>query len=255
MSRSSLSVVVITYNEAHRIGRCLESVAGVADEMVVVDSGSTDTTVEIAERCGARVVHQPFLGYIEQKNYATEQARYDWVLSLDADEVLTDGLREEIRKAVDAPSCQGYSMPRLTCFCGHWVRYGGWYPDRKLRLYDRRFGRWTGTNPHDQYKLQDGSKEARLSGDLLHYSYDSLSDHLKQIDRFSLIGATALYERGKRSSILKMLVKPLARFVRGYFLQTGFLDGLTGLVIAANSAHAVFLKYYRLYRIQHQKAA
>ena len=255
MSRPTLSVVVITYNEAHRIGRCLESVVGIADEMLVVDSGSTDATVEIAERCGARVLHQPFLGYIEQKNYATGQASHDWVLSLDADEALSDELREEIRKVLEAPVYQGYSMPRLTCFCGHWVRHGGWYPDRKLRLYDRRFGRWTGINPHDQYKLQEGSKEARLSGDLLHYSYDSLSDHLKQIDRFSLIGATALHERGKRSGILKMLVKPLARFFRGYILQAGFLDGLTGLVIAANSAHAVFLKYYRLYRIQHQKPA
>lgn len=255
MSRPLLSIVVITFNEAHRIGRCLESVAGLANEILVVDSGSTDETVKIAERCGARIVHQPFLGYIEQKNFATGQAAHDWVLSLDADEVLSEELRAEIERVLKAPEHQGYSMPRLTSFCGHWVRHGGWYPDRKLRLYDRRFGSWTGINPHDQFKLREGSKEFRLSGNLLHYSYDSLSDHLKQIDHFSLIGAKALYDRGKRSTLLKMLFNPLARFVRGYILQAGFLDGFTGLVIASNSAHAVFLKYYRLYRIQHQKPA
>jgi glycosyltransferase involved in cell wall biosynthesis len=251
MSRPSLSVVIITYNEAHRIARCLESVAGIADEMLVVDSGSDDDTVRISQQCGARVIHQPFLGYIEQKNFATTQASHDWVLSLDADEVLTETLRSSIAEVMKAPVVQGYSMARLTNYCGHWVRHGGWYPDRKLRLYDRRCGRWAGVNPHDCFRLQADCTELKLQGDLLHYSYDSISDHIRQIDRFSMIGAEALNARGVKSSRLKLLYKPMARFIRGYFFQAGFLDGLTGLIIAVNSAHAVFLKYFRLYRIQH----
>lgn len=241
-----LSVVVITFNEAGNIRRCIDSVRALASEILVVDSGSTDGTPDLARKYGATVVHQPFLGYIEQKNFATSKAGFDWVLSLDADEALTPELSSEIHQVLTSPMFKGYTMPRLTNYCGHWVRYSGWYPDRKLRLYDRRYGLWNGVNPHDRYDLHKGLKTGSLQSDLLHYSYTSLSDHLRQIDRFSAIGAKALYDKGIRSSLLKILVKPPARFLRAYIVHSGYRDGWTGLVIAANSAHAVFLKYLRL---------
>jgi len=247
-----LSVVIITFNEERNILRCLQSVEGMYEEIIVVDSGSTDRTVEICERKGARVIHQPFLGYIEQKNFAMNQASGDWLLSLDADEALTPELKEEILKVLSDPKAQGYMMNRITNFCGHWVKHSGWYPDRKLRLYEKGKGEWAGTNPHDHYDLHSG-KAVQLNGDLLHYSYETISDHLKQIDRFSAIAAQALYKKGASSSIAKMIYKPVARFLKYYVVRSGFRDGLTGFIIAVNSAHAVFLKYLRLYYLQKGK--
>lgn len=246
MESISLSVVIITFNEAGNIRRCIESVCELGSEILVVDSGSTDGTVDLAREAGATVMNQPFLGYIEQKNFATSKARFDWVLSLDADEALTPELSAEIHQVLKNPAFKGYTMPRLTNYCGNWVRHSGWYPDRKLRLYDRRHGAWAGVNPHDRYDLESGFKAGALQNDLLHYSYNSLSDHLRQIDRFSAIGAKALYDKGVKSSLLKVLIKPTARFLRAYVVHSGYRDGWTGLVIAANSAHAVFLKYLRL---------
>ncbi len=249
-----LSIVIITYNEEHNIRRCLESVQGVGNEILVVDSGSLDGTADICRELGATVIEQDFLGYIEQKNFATSKAKNDWVLSLDADEALTPELKSSILKLFPQPGADGYTMNRLTNYCGAWVRHGGWYPDVKLRLYNRNAGQWTGINPHDRFRLNLGSKMLHLQGDILHYSYASLSDHLKQIDRFSTIGAISLLNQGKHSSIAKILYKPLARFLRHYVIKAGFLDGLTGYTIALNSAHAVFLKYLRLYYLQKDKS-
>ncbi|MBL7923338.1 MAG: glycosyltransferase family 2 protein [Bacteroidia bacterium] len=249
----ALSVVIITFNEEKNIRRCMESVAGLGDEILVVDSGSTDGTVEIARSLGATLVHQPFLGYIEQKNFATGKASHDWVLALDADEALSSELKADIARVMQEPSVKGYTMNRLTCYCGVWVRHGGWYPDVKLRLYQRSAGTWAGTNPHDRYRFHEETVTMQLKGDILHYSYSSLSDHLKQIDRFSTIGARALYEKGETGSLLKLFYKPPARFIRNYILRRGFLDGLTGFIIGVNSAHAVFLKYLRLYYLHQGK--
>ena len=242
-----LSVVLITLNEAGNIRRCLESVKDLADEILVVDSGSTDGTRELAASLGAHVIHQDFLGYIEQKNFATSRAVNQWVLSLDADEALSPELKESIRSAMVNPAASGYAMNRLTNYCGAWVRHGGWYPDRKVRLYRKDAGRWEGVNPHDRYTLFDGARPQWLKGDLLHYSYHSITDHLRQIDHFSSVGARALYAKGVSSSLLKIFYKPVARFIRNYVIKGGFRDGMTGLVIGINSMHAVFLKYLRLY--------
>lgn len=249
----ALSVVIIAFNEAAQISRCINSVQGLADEILVIDSGSSDETVSICLSLGARVIHQPFLGYIEQKNFATEKAENEWVLSLDADEALSPELIESIRETMNAPQFDGYYLNRLTNYCGYWVRHSGWYPDKKIRLYLRSKGSWTGVNPHDRYDLIKGASCGNLTGDLLHYSYNTLSDHIRQIDRFSAIGAKALYLKGVRSSLLKLLYKPPARFIRHYIVWSGYRDGLTGLVIALNSAHAVFLKYLRLYFLQRGK--
>ncbi len=249
----ALSAVVITFNEEKNIRRCLQSVRELCDEMLVVDSGSTDATVAICTAMGAKVIHQDFLGYVEQKNFAAEQAKNDWVLSLDADEVLTPELIASIAEIFPQPVAKGYTMNRLTDYCGKWVRHGGWYPDVKLRLFNRKEGAWSGINPHDRYVLKHQARPVHLAGDILHYSYQSISDHLRQIDHFSRIGAKALYDRGEKSNLLKLLYKPPARFLRNYILRRGFLDGMTGLVIGVNSAHAVFLKYLRLYYLQKGK--
>lgn len=248
-----LSVVIITYNEEPNIRRCLESVEGLGDEILVVDSGSLDNTADIARSMGATIIEQPFLGYIEQKNFATAKAKNNWVLSLDADEALTPELKAAILAIFPEPKAHGYTMNRFNNYCGTWVRHSGWYPDMKLRLYDRRKGAWTGVNPHDRYRMKLGSTTHHLKGDLLHYSYTSISDHLKQIDRFSHIAALSMHNKGQRSSIAKILYKPLARFLRHYLFKAGFLDGLTGFIIAINGAYAVFMKYLRLYYLQNDK--
>jgi glycosyltransferase involved in cell wall biosynthesis len=248
-----LSAVIITYNESAKIGRCIDSLVEIADEILVVDSCSTDNTVAICEQRGARVIIQPFLGYIEQKNFAMKQARHDIILSLDADEALSAELLGSLKQLKQQNNFTGAAtMNRLTNYCGYWVRYGGWYPDIKLRLVDRKLGSWSGVNPHDKLEVQKQVKITWLHGDILHYSYDSLNDHLEQIKRFSSIGAEALYGKGERSNLFKILINPVARFVRNYILRRGFMDGFFGYVIARNSSHAVFLKYVKLYLLQQQ---
>ena len=251
---STLSAVIIAFNEERNIRRCLESLQGVANEILVVDSGSTDQTTAIAERLGAKVVQQPFLGYIEQKNFANDCATGEWILSLDADEALSPELKASVIKTMQQPNGAGYTMNRLTNYCGDWVRHSGWYPDKKLRLFRKGDGHWTGINPHDRYELFGNAVPLHLPGDLLHYSYHTISDHLRQIDRFSAIGAKALYDKGVKANLLMLLYKPVARFLRSYVVWSGFRDGLTGFIIAVNSAHAVFLKYLRLYYLQKGKS-
>ena len=243
----SLSVVIITFNEERNIGRCLDALGDIADEVLVVDSFSTDETVSICESRCARVVQHAFEGYVEQKNFATTQARFDHVLQLDADEVLTDELRSSIREAKQNWQGAGYTLARLTNYCGTWVRHGGWCPDRKLRLYDRRLGRWTGLLLHERYEVSGGQNIGVLAGDLLHYSYDSVAQHVAQLNRFTSIAAEELALRGKRSTTLfHLLLKPIWKFMHGYFLRLGFLDGFAGLCIASISAAGVFLKYAKL---------
>lgn len=242
-----LSVVIITYNEERNIARCLEAVRGVADEVVVVDSFSTDNTVAICEQLGARVVQHTFEGYVQQKNYATAQARHDYVLQLDADEVLTEELRQSILEAKQNWQHAGYTLARLTNYCGSWVRHGGWYPDRKLRLYDRRLGQWEGLLLHERYEVTLGQSVGQLRGDALHYSYDSVEQHVQQLNRFTSIAADELWLRGKRRvSVFHLLLKPWWKFVHGYFFRLGFLDGFAGLSIATISAWGVFLKFAKL---------
>jgi glycosyltransferase involved in cell wall biosynthesis len=240
-----LSVVIITYNEERNIGRCLASLMDIAEEVVVLDSFSTDGTEAIVRSHGARFEQHAFDGHIEQKNRAIGLASHPFVLSLDADEALDDVLRESIRKAKGSTG-DGYTMNRLTNYCGSWIRHGGWYPDVKLRLWDSRKGRWTGTNPHDRYEMDKGARLGHLAGDLLHFSYYSLGDHLKQVDYFTDIMAKELHTRGRRASWTKLLLSPASKFFGDYFIRLGLLDGWHGFVIAIISAHAAFLKYAKL---------
>jgi len=241
-----LSVVIITLNEEKNIGRCLESVKGIADEIVVVDSGSTDNTIEICRRLKARVVHHPFEGHIQQKNWAISQANFHHILSLDADEALSEQLRDSILSVKKNWKRDGYRFNRLTNYCGKWIRHGSWYPSKKLRLWDSRKGKWKGENPHDKFIMEKGSRTKHLKGDLLHYSYYSIEAHVEQINYFSDILADTMFRSRKRVNFFIILAHPLWRFFRDFFIKFGFLDGFTGLIITVNSSHETFLKYIKL---------
>lgn len=245
-----LSAVIITFNEERHIARCIDSLREVADEIVVVDSLSTDRTREICLEKGVRFVSHAFEGYVAQKNFAVSQATNEHVLSVDADEILSDVLARSINDVRSRWMFDAYYMNRRTDYCGKWVLHGGWYPDRKIRLFRKQAGSWEGLRLHESYRVKEGMRIGYLEGDLLHYSYGSVSEHLRQIDRFSLIAAEELFEKGVRSNVFKVFFRPPAKFISTYLLKRGFLDGWTGLIIACNSAHGVFLKYLRLLRLQ-----
>jgi glycosyltransferase involved in cell wall biosynthesis len=252
---NKLSAVIITFNEERNIRRCLESLKDVADELVVVDSFSSDNTEKICLEMGARFEKHAFEGYIEQKNYALSRATHDFVISLDADEALSPELKSSVAKAKHSMQFDGYSMNRLTNYCGKWIHHSGWYPDRKLRMINRKKGKWAGVNPHDKLMLQEGSAIQHLKGDLLHYSYYTFEEHQKQVEKFSTIAANAMHKQGLHSGIFKILLKPVARFIKSYFIKLGFLDGKAGLTIAVQTARAAYLRYLKLYKLQRTSAS
>jgi glycosyltransferase involved in cell wall biosynthesis len=242
-----LSVVIITFNEEKNIARCIDSVKPVADEIVVLDSYSTDATREICEGRGALFFQHKFDGHIEQKNRAIMLAKYPHILSLDADEALDETLQQSILQIKQDWQKEGYYMNRLTNYCGHWVRHSHWYPDKKLRLSDSRKGHWTGENPHDKYELFSGDKQAgRLKGNILHYSYDNTRDHYKQIEYFTNIAAEKFFLQKRKAPRYKLIVNPLAKFLDHFIFHLGFLDGKTGYQIAKISAYATWLKYKKI---------
>ena len=243
-----LSVVIITLNEEKNIARCLESVKKVADEILVVDSLSTDKTKDICERYNVRFVEQKFLGYVEQKNFALKLATNEYVLSLDADEALDEKLIQEILKLKSNFKLNGYSFNRLTMYNGFWVRHCGWYPDTKLRLVKKDLAVWVGNNPHDALTVQGES--GKLEGDLLHYSYDSISAHVLQTNKFSTIEAQSLISKGKRATIGKLVTRPALQFFKDYILKKGFLDGRYGFIICFINSLYVLLKYAKMMDIQ-----
>jgi len=248
-----LSAVIITRNEERNIGRCLASLKGIANDIVVLDSFSTDRTEAIAKEHGARFFQHAFDGHIEQKNRAITHAKHPWVLSLDADEALDERLARAIGDAMGSPTADGYTMNRLTNYCGGWIRHGGWYPDTKLRLWDSRKGRWTGVNPHDRYEMEGGTRIAHLPGDILHYSYDSIEDHYRQVEYFTTIAAKAYSDRGKSAPLAKRLFSPVVKFIGDYLFRLGFLDGTRGFTIARISAYATWLKYQKLHALRVQR--
>lgn len=246
-----LSVVIITFNEERNIGRCLDAVQDIADDIVVLDSFSTDRTQEICKAKGARFFQHTFDGHIEQKNRAITHALYPYVLSLDADEAPSETLKQSILAAKKNWQYDGYSMNRLTNYCGQWIKHCGWYPDTKLRLWDSRKGKWGGVNPHDKYELTDQSATtAHLVGDLLHYSYYTVEEHYRQADKFSTIAAKALFEKGKTSSLFLAAIKTGAKFIRNYIIKLGFLDGYYGFVICRISAGETWQKYTKLHQLK-----
>jgi glycosyltransferase involved in cell wall biosynthesis len=236
-----ISATIITYNEERNIARAIESLR-CSDEIVVVDSGSSDRTVEIAEKLGARVVESAWRGYAGQKNHASEQATHDWILSIDADESLSEALEGEIwQLKKNGPEFDGYTMPRLAQYLGKWILHSGWYPDRKIRLFDRRKARWVGDFVHESVAL-DGPV-GHLEANLLHFTCDSLSEHLKTMDRYTTLAAEQLVSRGRKVGLSQLLLDPPWTFFRTFLLQRGFLDGVEGISIAYMAALYQFLKF------------
>lgn len=250
-----ISAVVITLDEERNLGRCLDSLRGVADEVVVLDSGSRDGTERIARERGAAFVHQDWLGYGPQKNAAVARASCEWVLSLDADEALSDELRASLlRVKAEGPSADAYEMNRLNWYCGRFLRHSGWYPDRKLRLWRKGAARWSDVSIHELAEAAPGARRAWLPGDLLHYTIHDRAQHLGTIERFTTLSAEALLREGREKDAWKRFVSPAASFLRGYVLKLGFLDGLAGWHVCRLSAYATWLKYEKLRRLARARA-
>jgi len=242
-----ISAVIITFNEEKNIERCLQSLDGIADEIVVVDSFSKDKTKEICEKFNVKFIEHAFYGHIEQKNYAITQAQNPYILSLDADEAIDEQLKKAILKVKNNWDHDGYSMNRLTNYCGKWIKHCGWYPDVKLRLWDARKGKWGGDNPHDKFEFQTKNETVlHLKGDILHYSYYTLNDHYKQVRYFTDILSQAQFKRGKKAPLIVLVFSPVVKFFKDYIIKLGFLDGWAGLKICSISAYATFTKYKKL---------
>jgi glycosyltransferase involved in cell wall biosynthesis len=240
-----VSVTIITKDEAANIEACLRSVSW-ADERIVVDCGSRDETVSLAERMGARVVRRDWPGYAAQKNVASAEAAHDWVLSIDADERVTPELAAEIRARLATPPTEaGFRIPRVTFHLGRWIRTTDWYPDPQLRLYDRRRARWQARRVHESVAA-DGPV-GRLSSELQHYAYRDIAHHHATMDRYTTLAADELFDAGRRAGLLDLVVHPPAAFLRNYVLRRGVLDGAPGLIISAMNAHYVFLKFAKLW--------
>jgi len=240
-----ISVVIITYNEEANIRRCLEAVSKVADEIIVVDSFSADATPEICGQMNVRFFSQPWEGYSAAKNFGNSQAKHEYILSIDADEVVSEELSRSILTVKN--SLKGaYKFNRLTNYAGKWVRHCGWYPDAKIRLFPRSEAKWEGDFVHETLWVNESLPVTHLKGDLLHYSYHSKADHEKRIEKYSSLHAEKMFAEGKKGGLFPLILSPIAKFSRNYFFQLGFLDGCTGLTICRLSAKAVYLKYKKL---------
>ncbi|MCC7032475.1 MAG: glycosyltransferase family 2 protein [Acidobacteria bacterium] len=242
---TGVTATIITFNEAVNIEAALVSLS-FADEIIVVDSQSTDDTVAIARKYTDKVFVRPWPGYVAQKNFAAEQASHDWIVSLDADERISPALAEEMR-ALDAGPTAGYRVPRVTFHLGRWLRSTDWYPDFQLRLYDRRRARWTGRHVHESVKA-DGPV-GRLSGEILHYPYRDVSHHIQTMDRYTTLAARQMFEDGRRAGWWDLATHPPAAFLRNYLLRGGFRDGVPGLIVSAMNARYVGLKLAKLWEL------
>ncbi|MEG2178795.1 MAG: glycosyltransferase, partial [Bacteroidales bacterium] len=241
-----ISAVVITYNEEKNIDKCLSSLKGMVDDIVVVDSFSTDKTKEICLQYDVNFYEQAFLGYGKQKNKGHELALHDWILSIDADEVLDSDLRIAIQELKNEDANFAYQTKRLTNYCGEWIYHCGWYPDIKIRLFNKNVAQWSEDLIHETLIFSKPTPIKPLAGHLLHYSYHTISDHLKQADKFTTLTALAAQQAGKKANILSLVFRPCWKFIRDYFLKLGFLDGYAGFTVCSISAFATFLKYSKL---------
>ncbi len=254
MQLVKLSAVIITFNEEKNIKRCLDSLVKVADEIVVVDSFSKDKTEEICKGYNVRFIQNPFAGHIQQKNFAMNQASFDFILSLGADEELSPELSQSILNAKKNWQGDAYKINRLTSYCGKWIRHCGWYPDNKIRLWDRRKGNWKGENPHDRVIMNDGAKGIFIEGDILHYSYYTFSELVIQMEKFSTIAASEAYQKDKKIFYpFHIVVYPFLRFLNVYLLKLGILDGYEGFVISVMDSFYRFSKYNKLYMLRRNR--
>jgi glycosyltransferase involved in cell wall biosynthesis len=251
-----ISATTITFNEEDNIRASCESLSW-ADEIIVVDSQSSDQTREIALQCGARVITREWPGFAAQKQFATEQASHEWVFSLDADERVSEELHaaiETLRKQPDNQLADGYRLARRSFYQGRWIRGGGWYPDRQLRLFRKSLGHWEGKHIHESIKMNTGARVETLRGDILHYSVRDAAHHHRMIgERYAPLAARQMLEDGRRTSVVKIATAAPLAFMRSYVLKGGFRDGLAGLSIASFAAHHAFLKHLMLSEIQKEE--
>lgn len=250
--RDKISACIMTYNEEDNIRRCLESVSW-CDEIVVVDSFSTDNTLAICLEYTDKVSQNEWNGYIAQRNLIRTLATHDWILFLDADEEISPQLRDALMKEFESGHGKyvGYEFPRQVYYLGKWIRHGSWYPDIKLRLFRKARGRSGGVEPHDQV-IVDGPVK-RMAHPIWHYTYRDIADHINTMNRFSTISARALYDKGRRFSWIDFMFRPAWRFFKGYFLRSGWLDGKRGIIIATINAFGVSMKYAKLWSVQRQE--
>lgn len=253
-SMIQLSVVVITYNEEDNIERCLKSIVSIADEILIVDSFSTDRTVAIAESMGARVVQNSFKGFIKQRSFAVKQAKYDHILALDADEIVSAELLVSLKTAKQDWTHDCYYNNRLNRFGKRWIRHGAWYPDRKMRFFDRRKVNFAGLEPHDEIVPKEGATKGFLKGDLQHIMHENIFERIQKINEFSTVAARSLHKQGKKGSYFRLFYKPFARFFGDYLFKWGILDGFYGFFLAMASAHYAFYREAKLMELQRFKA-
>lgn len=237
-----ISAVVITYNEASNIGPCVTALQQVAAEVLIIDSNSMDKTRAIARKLGAKIVETKWQGYAATKNFGNSIASYDWILSIDADEVLSDELIESI-KELTLEEQKVYALDRLTNFCGQWIRHSGWYPEWKVRLFHRSHTQWEGEFVHERLAHGKSLSVQKVRGKLFHYSYKTLEDHWERIENYARLSALEMQSQGKRSSFIKLWISPAVRFFKTFFLKLGFLDGKNGWIISVRNARLVHLKY------------
>jgi glycosyltransferase involved in cell wall biosynthesis len=240
-----LSAAIIVFNEERNIAKCLDSLQGIADEIIIVDSHSTDKTIEIANRYQVKIHQQEFLGYAAQKNLANSLCNYEYIISLDADEVISQELKQELIAVKSNFAADAYELNRLTNYAGKWVHHCGWYPDRKVRIFKKELAHWSGPRLHETLEI-NSTNIKRLNSDLLHYSFHSEEDHIKQIEKFTNISSKELFDKGKRVNVYYLYIKPIIRFITDYIIKLGILDGATGYTVCKNSAYAAYLKYSKL---------
>lgn len=242
-----LSVVIITYNEERNIERCINSVQEIADEIIIVDSYSTDRTKDICQQYSVKFFEKKWSGYSDQKNYADNLARFDWIFSIDADEEVSYELKNSIFSIKENEyENVVFSVNRLTNYCGKWIRHCGWYPDTKIRIFNRNLVIWNDQMVHEELKIPDNFNTINLRGDLNHYSYYTIKDHLRQTQKFTDLSAEQAIKLGKKAGIEKLILNPIWKFLRDYIIKMGFLDGKSGFDVCRISAYATYLKYKKI---------
>jgi len=244
-----ISAVIITKNEEKNIARCLQSLNSVVNEIVVIDAYSTDKTVGIVEETGARVIQKEWEGYSQNKNFGNNLAENDWILSIDADEVLSPVLITSIQE-LTLENSKVYSFNRLNNYCGQWIKYSNWYPDWKIRLFNKKQVTWAGDFVHEKLTFTKNTTVVRLKGLLYHYSYQNSEDHWQRIEKYAQLSAQQLFQDGKKATFVKLWLSPIARFVKTYFFKKGFLDGKAGWIISLRNAYLVNRKYRLLQEMQ-----
>ena len=249
-----ISATIITFNEENNIREAINSVLW-ADEILVVDSESSDKTVEIAEPLGAKIITQKWLGFSKQKQFAVDNAEFDWVFSLDADERVSSELKDEILELKNSKNhADGYKIPRLSFYMNRPIKHGGWYPDWQIRFFDRRKAKWKDVVIHESIQMSENSELGKLNGDILHYTIKNAAEHHKMIGtRYAPLAARQMFEGGKKTSSFKVITAGLTAFLQTYILKLGFLDGFPGFCIARFAAHHAFLKYLLLWEMQNSE--